>query len=477
MSTLRHLQQISFWQYVLLAFVVRLPAVFFSRGYEFIDAQFMYVDPAYGIAFDATWWNHFVLSLGMKSWIYPGFLAGVFRLSDAMGFCDANAMMVFTRAVHALVSLLPVIAFWSFLRSRDSSQPNTLLLVFFACNPLLVYSGVQPNAITFATGLALTAVFASQCSGRWVPFLGGVALGLAFACRFQDALFGPPILVVGLIQKRYRETLGFCLGCICALAVQGLVDKYTYGAWLHSPIAYTKYNLSSQAKAYGQQSMFLYLGIAVALMILVPPFLRSAASALRMGIARFPVLFACALTHFLVHNLIGRKAFRFVIPSMILLLVVFVAGLLAQKVELKSFARWHRRIFFGVQAVALVVLSFTYFHRGPIEAAVALSQNHDFANRLIVVDGGEESVGGFYYLRRKKLELELIPRAKLRESLASERGAAPLFLMVCNGPLTGDWAPDGWSFEELGLYQSWPRVSRRSTRHLYALRKPGVQGQ
>ena len=49
--------EITLGHYLIVAFLVRLPAVFLSRGYAFSDPQFQYVDPAYYLAFDDSWWR------------------------------------------------------------------------------------------------------------------------------------------------------------------------------------------------------------------------------------------------------------------------------------------------------------------------------------------------------------------------------------------------------------------------------------
>mgnify|MGYP000408648254 CR=1 FL=1 len=71
---------------------------------------------------------------------------------------DPLARMVAARGVHAIASLLPLIAFWLLVvRWRPLERPRAALL-FFAASGLLVYAGTQPSGPTFAAGLSTAAV-------------------------------------------------------------------------------------------------------------------------------------------------------------------------------------------------------------------------------------------------------------------------------------------------------------------------------
>ena len=69
--------------FLAVAVLLRLPAVLWARGYEFADHQFQYVEPAYHLAFDAAWWRPWEYERGLRSWAYPGLLAGMLRTVDA----------------------------------------------------------------------------------------------------------------------------------------------------------------------------------------------------------------------------------------------------------------------------------------------------------------------------------------------------------------------------------------------------------
>jgi hypothetical protein len=341
-----------------------------------------------------------------------------------------------------------------------------------AGNALIVYSGVQPTGPTFAVGLALTSVFLFHGPGRLWPFLSGLLLGLAFACRFQDAFFGPVLLVAGIIQKRWKASLYLSVGALVTVTFQGLVDLFTWGRFLHSPFRYVAWNVfEGAARRYGDQPVWFYLPFIVLVLVLVPPFLRSGYGALVEGGKRFPVVFAASGFYFLMHQLVARKALRFVMTALILLIVVYASALLFRKAGESRFRPWHRRFFWGMHLLALVFVSFWYPQRGPVEAALELSRQDDFVDRLVIVDGDPDALGGHYYLRRHRLEVDLVERTRLISWIRDHRPETPLYILVVRRPLPSMVLPEPYLLEREGYFRDWPDLKRNTRRYLYRLRK------
>ncbi len=460
--------EITLGHYLIFALIVRLPAVFFSRGYDFLDHQFQYVDPAYYLASDGSWWRPHEYVQGLRSWVYPGWLAGAFMLLESIGIREPNAMMVATRLLHGLVSLLPVAALWALVVRWKGWRGQRPLLLFFAANALVVYSGIQPTGPTFAVGLSLSAVFLFHGPGRLWPFLSGLLLGLAFACRFQDAFFGPILLVAGLLQRRWHACLSLGLGAAITVFAQGTVDWLTWGTFLHSPFRYVAWNVfEGQAQSYGAQPVWLYAAFVCLVLVLIPPFLGSGFRAVAEGSRKLPVLVAASFFYILLHNLIERKAFRFIIPALILLLVAYGASLLLREFNEPKRRRIHRRVFVGLHVVALVLVSFWYPHRGPVEAALALGRLEDFQDRLLIVDGDQDALGGHYYLRRPSITVDLVERQNLVGWLRANRPDTPLYVLVVREALPEGVSWSGYRLEEVGAYHDWPDTRRGARRFLY----------
>lgn len=464
--------EISLGAYLGVASLLRLPAVLFSRGYDFMDHQFQYVDPAYHIGLAGSWWQPHDYLQGLRSWVYPGMLAGVFRLIDGLGLHDPQLMMIATRFVHGVVGLVPLAALWIFVVRWKGWRGQTAFLLFAACNALSVYTSIQPTGPTFATGLAVTSVLLFDGPGRRWPFLSGLLLGLAFACRFQDAFFGPVLLASGLWQRRFLASAFLGLGAATTITVQGLVDLATWGSFLYSPFRYVAWNvLEGAASRYGEEPFWFYLPLVALCLVLVPPFLGSGARALADGARKLPIAFAASVVYVLLHTLVARKAPRFILPALVLILIVYAAALLGPEVG-TNLRRWHRRVFLAVHALALVLASFWYPHRGPIEAAIELSRRADFAERLVIVDGEQDSLGGHYYLRRNPLDVELVERRDLVSWIRTERPPTPLYLLVARTSLDQLEVPPPYALTFEGYFTDWPDVKSNTRRFLYRLYRP-----
>ena len=406
--------------------------------------------------------------LGIRSWAYPLILAGIFKLIAWAGITEPQAMMTATRFVHGMISLVPVAAFWTLVVRWIGWQGQRPLLLFFAANWILVYSGVQPTGPTFAVGISLTAVFLFHGPGRLWPFVSGLLLGLAFSCRFQDAFFGPVLLGAGLLQRRWRESVFFCLGCTITITMQGLVDLFTWGSFLHSPFRYVAFNVfQGKMKTFGVQPWWLYAAYVCAVLVLVPPFLRSGIRALAEGAQRLPVLFAASAFYVFMLNLVVRKDFRFVFHAFILLLIVYASSLLYRKGSDAKLRIVHRRVFVTAHLVVLVLVSFWYPMRGPIEAAVFLGKQPDFRDRLVVVDGANEDAGGHFYLQRRKLDILGVARKDLEDWLGQELRDVPLYILTIREPLETIVLPEGYVIEEHGAYSNRPDLQGHARRFLY----------
>jgi hypothetical protein len=449
------------WTYLALGLLLRLPAVLFAHGYFFADHQFQYVDPAWHLATGADALPTDESIHHLRSLAYPGLLAGIFRLVIGLGVSGPLARMVVVRAAHALLSCVALAAFWLVVaRWRPVARPRRVLL-FFAAAGVVVYSAVQPTALTLSAQLVTAGVllFLGPSPGAW--FASGLCVGLAFACRVQDALFGPVLFGAALWLRRWRTAAWFAAGTVLPIVGQGILDAYTAGGFLQSAFNYVDWNVVQHKSAlWRQRGWFYYPLLLVPMLGFFPPFLRPAMSAMRRGAKVMGVPLFAALFYVAALSFVGRKSVRFLAPSFNVLVAVLAVGLYAAPLATIS-ARWHRRIVAGVQVALLLVGSFSFAHRGAIDAALALRERPDFRERLVVVDGWTR-IGGMYYLGRDELDVVSVEREKLAAWLAEHPGR-PLYLMVVRKPLEpmpgvepiGRFAdvPDFWAGERRFLYR------------------------
>lgn len=453
----------------LLALALRCVAVVFSRGYEFVDQQFQYVDPAWGLATGNEWWHAWEWSAGIRSWAYPGLLAGVFRIGTGLGITDPAALMVFVRAVHACASLVPILALALVVsRWRPQPQPGRIVLLA-AASFVLVYAGVQPSGLTFAVGLTVAAVLFFEGPGLW-PCLAGTLLGVAFACRFQDALLGPVLFGIGLVQRRWKASLLLTAGAVAPVVAQGLLDVATWGSFLHSAFAYVRTNvIEGKSAEFGTSTVLVYLGAVAALFV---PFVPEAPRIFAAGTRALPGAMTCGIAYIALHALIARKQARFILPALALLQIVWIVGAV-RTLPPDTLSRVYRRVVQTLNLLALVWFSIAYYHRGPIEAALTLRADPSYEGRLLLVETGGEGIGGAYWLGRPRLELELVPkRAELAQHLRTRTGPWPLHAILSprGGPLRQEEVGEGFTFTELVRSTEWFDWKASNRRHVLVIR-------
>jgi hypothetical protein len=250
------------------------------------------------------------------------------------------------------------------------------------------------------------------------------------------------------------------------------VDLWTWGSFLHSSFRYVSWNVfEGAAKSYGQQPVWYYAAFLCGVLILVPPFLKSGFGALVEGGRRLPVFAATAVSYIVLHNVVTRKSFRFIIAAVILLLIVYASALIFRKASESKLRSVHRAVFVTAHVLAFVAASFWYPHRGPVEAALTLGAQEDFQEQLLVVGGTHEDVGGHFYLKRKTLDVIPVERVALPRWIRRESPETPLYLMVVRRPLDSLAIPDGYDIELLGAYNDWPNVKENTRRFIYRLQR------
>lgn len=468
MSEVRPRPAIRLGALLAVALLARVPAVLFAEGYTFLDQQYQYIDPAWHLATGDAFLRTHEWTMGLRSWVYPGLLAGLFRLELALGIERAEVQLLGARALQALVSLLPVAAAWFVLcrwRPHRAARPA---LIAFAVFFLATHVGSQPNGPAFAALFSTTAVLLSLGPSPLHHFLAGLCLGVAFCARPQDAVLGP-VLFVAALRGRARRAGAFVIGLLPGVLLQGFSDLAAWGGFLHSPIAYVRFNLfDGRNAAWGREPLYYYPLLVVLALLCLPPFVRLTWRQLARGAAHLPVAAWAAGVYLLAHSVPAHKAARFVHPALLLLYLVAFVGLFTPEPGKLRLQRAQKQLWFVLHAVAWLLVSFWADGRGPTRAAAFLGRRADFARRLVVVGGSATDSGGFFHLRRKRLEVVPLARADWPARLpALATEGAPLYVLACKEPLDLRSAPAGWRADLL-LHTTDPfDLKRRHRRWVY----------
>ncbi|MCA8956351.1 MAG: hypothetical protein KDC87_09765 [Planctomycetes bacterium] len=305
-----------------VSFAARVPAILWSRGYTFFDEQFQYLDPAHHLATGAPFLQTHEWVSGIRSWVFPGIVAGFLRVARWLGVEGPENELCVVRLCLGLFSLLAVYGVFELVRAARLAQYRTAVLLLGANNGILVYQGVHPNGAAFSCGLVVFGLGLVAAPGKVRALVAGLAVGLAACCRPQDGLFAASICVMGIATRRFRDIGAFAAGSLTMVLVQGLVDVHTWGGFLHSGIEYVRFNLAHSSD-WGGQSPFTYLMVVLLLAPLAHTGLRlTFASGMRLPWVAFAVLVSL-----LAHQVLDRRAPRFVTPSLALIILFWAIGI------------------------------------------------------------------------------------------------------------------------------------------------------
>lgn len=251
------------------AFVLRVGLAWCSPNIFFPDEIFQTLEPAHRLVFGygvITWeWG-----LGMRSWVFPAFLAGVMRTTAWMGPGSAGYLLGITIFL-SLISLTTVWFGYAWAK-RASGTPAAVLaalacsfyfgLVYFA--PKALYEVVAAHVML--PGLYL-GVYGQKLGERKRLFLAGLLCGLAACLRIQLL----PALAFALAYFCYPQWRKRVPPVIAGLSVPvllfGIVDwitwSYPWQSFIRSYTANLVQGLGKELSSH--QPWYWYLLVLLAL--------------------------------------------------------------------------------------------------------------------------------------------------------------------------------------------------------------------
>ena len=298
--------------FFLLAIVLRLAMLMHSPSTYQPDEIFQTTEPAHRLAFGpsvVTWeWR-----LGIRSWVFPGFLALVMRATSWMG-PDSSGYLAGIAVVMTLISLT---VWFGFAWAEKVSGRTAAIIAGFACATWWEFVYFGPK--TFSEVLAAHILLPGLYLGAWTEKAGlekedyfspGSAAGWRFPLRIQLA---PAVGLAALYFCRsdWRKRIPIvAAGLLLPVLIFGLVDAFTWSHPFQSFYMYFYVNLiQGRSAAFGVEAWYWYLPRLVRHL---GPLLLFAG----IGARRSPFLGWMALTILVFHSLISHKEARFLYPMM-----------------------------------------------------------------------------------------------------------------------------------------------------------------
>jgi hypothetical protein len=318
------------------ALALRIGLATGSPNIFFPDEIFQTLEPAHRLVYGygvISWeWR-----LGIRSWVFPTFLAGVMRATAWMGSATAGYLLG-TMIVLALISLATV--WFGYAWAKRASGAPAAVVAALACSFYfgLVYFAPKALNEVVAAHVMLPGlyfgIYGEKLGERKRLFLAGLLCGLAACLRIQ-LLPALAFAVVYFCYPRWRERAPLVVaGVSIPVALFGAVDWITWSYPWQSFIRYFEANVvQGQGKLFPAQPWYWYL---LVLLVLIGP----AILFLFHGSRRSPFLAIFCAIVVVSHSVIPHKEVRFLYPILAPAITLAAMGVVDLLAEVKRGARF-----------------------------------------------------------------------------------------------------------------------------------------
>jgi len=289
----------------------------------FPDENFDYMEQAYRLVhgFGTPTWTY---ELGIRSWIFPGLLAGAMWIGSLFG----GSERLFAHGLMAASTLIPVWCAIQWTRWLGIERLALLAGLLTATWVDTVYWSSVTLSEVFVGNLFCLCIHQAFCFVRSGEerrlLLLGLGLGLAFVIRFQFALF-LLLLAILVCQLQPRRWLLVIAGGLAVSVLSGLLDWITLGRpfqsiwlnlWVNSATPIAEYGMAHRPFYYLTDLQLSYWSWAAL------PLLLCAA----VGLVFFPGLGVLSAAIWISHTLLSNQQIRFLYPAVILIIIAAAIG-------------------------------------------------------------------------------------------------------------------------------------------------------
>lgn len=389
---------------ILIAILIRLPAVIWSQGYIHSDDHFDTIEVARDWAQDGLWgedgylrWKNQSSESIARFPLYTLFLYGILLLYKFIGITSLNTIMFGVRSIHALISIIPIWAgFKIILMTTNSKKWAIIGGLVIASNFAMPFLGVR-NLIEMVGGniwvLALYFLYKYKYEydkGRAGSlFMAGIITGLAWMIRFQIAFAVLPIpIILWLRHRELRPAIEYSTGVVVMLMLSGIIDWFFLGSFAASTIRNLSMNTTLGA-LYKTVPLMYPLELLV---FLVPPisFLAIYYSLKPSFWKKHQLLFFSILMFFVFHMSHSNQQERFIFPIIPAALIMAILACWEKYRKdgyiLKKKKLWNGLIIssLAVNLIILIPLTVSSGHLGLVKAMVWI-ENLESKKTIVII--------------------------------------------------------------------------------------------
>jgi hypothetical protein len=264
---------------LLLALIIRLVAVVFSRGFGMHDDHFLVIEPAQAWADGINYqgWlpgGRTDIRPDGHSMLYSGLHYLLFVFFNSINLRDPQIKMLIVRLIHGLFSLIIVWIGYKITEKisnkKDAATVGLLLALLWFLPMMNVRNLVEFVCIPFMMAGIWFILKDEKNDSKWrYALLAGFFMGLGFSVRFQTAIFIGGFGLAMLLCNRWKQAFIFTAGLLLSiLPVQGLIDFYIWNRPFAEFGEYVRYNIEA-ANDYITGPWYNYILLIAG--ILIPP--------------------------------------------------------------------------------------------------------------------------------------------------------------------------------------------------------------
>jgi len=381
---------------IIVALILRLFAVIFSKGFMANDDYFETVQIAYeGVQSGLLnqdghlkWNTVKPINIG-RSPLYVLFNYSLMEILEFMGIKTLDSMMYFIRLVHALLSLLFVYYGSKYILKATGSTAYTLFGgLLLAGHFLMPYLSVRNLIETVSADFLIPCLFFAwagmkEKNSRLI-ILAGIFGALSWTIRVNTVAAVAPIpFVLWYYSKNFRPFLYFAGGALVIFLFAASLDLIFLGRFGQVMINVAGRALQNLNHPPLPQPFYMFALLFLG--IFIPPFsLFFLGSIFQKKIIREHLIpFSSAAVFFLLHSAIAHKEERFMIPIMPVVIVLGSIGLyyFLKNKNIKpalhrifKYSLWFAII---VNIAALPIFTLNYGHKGMVEPFVYISKQQN----------------------------------------------------------------------------------------------------
>lgn len=392
---------------MIIAFVPRLLAAIFSRGYGMHDDHFVFVEMPYRILNDISLWENREFQQG-RSVVYPALHYFLFQLCNIVGLHDPQDKMLLVRLIHSLYSLIAV--FFGYKIALKIASPSTaktvgLLLALFW---LLPFMSVRDMAEMASIPPLMAGLYYSIRNNKRKDFLfSGIFFGLAFVFRIQTLVLPITVFFILFFRKQYKESMILLIACIVTMLIfEGIPDWLVWG-YPFAPFLKINFINAISDTDYVVGPWYRYILLLTGL--LIPPvsilfifgFFRNWKNNL--------MLFLPVLMFLVAHSYITNKQERFILPILPAFILLAVVGWKEFENKSSFFIR-HKNIkksiwiwFWSVNIVLLLLFSLTYSKKTRVESMYYFYKKENVSAVLVLGVNNSTIQPPTFYMHRPEI--------------------------------------------------------------------------